>query len=118
MPHHSPPVFTRAAVLRALLLAAACAPWAARAMAADDGGKLTKADAGRNAAPSAAELASGPDAVPRHPRADNTELASRKAAPKKARAPLRAPFDGDSPDAARPLRPPAKKVVLRGADPV
>lgn len=56
MPTGTPPVFTRAAVLRAMLLAAACAPWSPAVQAAGtaDGGKLTKADAGRAATPAAA----------------------------------------------------------------
>ena len=56
MPSRTPPIFTRAAVLHAMLLAAACVPWSpgAQATGTSDGGKLTKADAGRAATPAAA----------------------------------------------------------------
>ena len=103
------PIFTRAAVLRALLLAAACAPLAARATPAEDGGKLTKADAGRS---------TPADAAPRHPRAEAEAAlkAQRGVAPKKARAPQLAASAASAPEAATTLRPPAKKVAPRGSD--
>lgn len=84
------PIFTRAAVLRALLLAAACSPLAARAAPAADGSQPTPADAGRHAAP------------------------------KKGRAPLRAASAVEGADGAedsRAQRPPAKKVAPRSAEP-
>lgn len=76
MPLRHRPVFTRAAVLRALLLAAACAPLAARAAAVDDG-MLTKAAPKKARAPwRAASDADAPDAA-RAPRPPAKKVAPR-----------------------------------------
>ena len=111
-------IFTRAAVLRALLLAAACAPLAARA-ASDENGKLTKADAGRSPpATQGAVPATPADTALQHPRAqaDAALRAQRGAAPKKARAAQLAASAASAPEAAALQRAPAKKVAPRGSD--